>query len=153
MKSLARGADADELIRRLRALTPESSRRWGRMTVHQMVCHLADAFRMVTGEKVVIEYSSPLARTVVKWVALYAPLPWPAGIRTSPELDQCADAGTAPQDFAEDVARVQASIERMAREAGAATWLRHPLFGRMSVSDWLRWGYLHVDHHLRQFGA
>jgi hypothetical protein len=25
---------------------PESGRRWGRMSGHQMVCHLADSFRM-----------------------------------------------------------------------------------------------------------
>ena len=30
---------------------------------------------------------------------------------------------------------------------------RHPLWGRMSEWEWGRWGYLHTDHHLRQFGA
>jgi hypothetical protein len=29
----------------------------------------------------------------------------------------------------------------------------HPVFGPMTRVDWLRWGYLHVDHHLRQFSA
>ena len=29
----------------------------------------------------------------------------------------------------------------------------HPIFGRLSRTAWLRWGYLHIDHHLRQFGA
>jgi hypothetical protein len=29
----------------------------------------------------------------------------------------------------------------------------HPIFGPMSKADWLRWGYLHMDHHLRQFGC
>ncbi len=28
----------------------------------------------------------------------------------------------------------------------------HPFFGAMSRQEWLRWGYLHADHHLRQFG-
>jgi prephenate dehydrogenase len=28
----------------------------------------------------------------------------------------------------------------------------HPMFGPMSPEDWMRWGYLHADHHLRQFG-
>ena len=28
----------------------------------------------------------------------------------------------------------------------------HPIFGRMSERTWLRWAYLHTDHHLRQFG-
>jgi len=29
----------------------------------------------------------------------------------------------------------------------------HPLFGPMSRAEWLRWGYLHMDHHFRQFGV
>jgi hypothetical protein len=29
----------------------------------------------------------------------------------------------------------------------------HPIFGPMSEAAWLRWGYLHADHHLRQFGG
>jgi hypothetical protein len=122
------------------------------MSVHQMVCHLADAFRMATGEQEVAEASSVLDRTIVKWVALYAPLRWPSGIHTRPELDQeCG--GTTPADFAGDVARVQGLVERIAREPRNRACPRHPTFGRMSVADWLRWGYLHVDHHLRQFGA
>ena len=32
-----------EILRRIEALTPESERRWGRMTAHQMACHLSDA--------------------------------------------------------------------------------------------------------------
>jgi hypothetical protein len=28
----------------------------------------------------------------------------------------------------------------------------HPIFGRMSRSDWLVWGFRHLDHHMRQFG-
>jgi hypothetical protein len=29
----------------------------------------------------------------------------------------------------------------------------HSFFGRLSRTEWLRWGYLHMDHHLRQFGV
>ena len=29
---------------------------------------------------------------------------------------------------------------------------RHPYFGAMTRAEWLRWGWLHADHHLRQFG-
>ena len=31
-------------------------------------------------------------------------------------------------------------------------WPRHAIFGAMTASDWMRWGFLHADHHLRQFG-
>ena len=47
--------------------------------------------------------------------------------------------------------RSSASIRR--RDRGGAPWPRHPIFGRMSQRAWLRWAYLHMDHHLRQFGA
>ena len=39
------------ILRRIEALTPESERGWGRMTAHQMVCHLSDACRAALGER------------------------------------------------------------------------------------------------------
>jgi hypothetical protein len=29
----------------------------------------------------------------------------------------------------------------------------HPFLGKLSRAEWLRWAYLHMDHHLRQFGV
>jgi hypothetical protein len=43
-------------------------------------------------------------------------------------------------------------IERLTSAERDFQWGRHPLFAEMSERDWMRWGYLHVDHHLRQFG-
>jgi hypothetical protein len=40
-----------EILRRIEVLTPRSERRWGRMTPHQMVCHLSDACRAAFGER------------------------------------------------------------------------------------------------------
>jgi len=57
------------------------------MSAHQMVCHLSDSFRMAIGEKRVSEDITPLRRTIVKWIVLYLPLRWPAGILTRPEID------------------------------------------------------------------
>ena len=34
----------------------------------------------------------------MKWVALYAPIPWPKGVPTRPEMDQYV-GGTAPFEF------------------------------------------------------
>ena len=76
MKTLARPRDKAEILRRLRMVRPESLRRWGRMSAHQMVCHLSDSVRMVTGQKPVSQATSLLQRTIVKWTALYLPLRW-----------------------------------------------------------------------------
>lgn len=150
MNTLARERDRDELLQRLRLLRPDSVRRWGRMSVHQMVCHLIDSFRMATGEKPVTCTPGLHQRTVIKWIAIYLPLQWPRGITTAPEVDQ-EIGGTPPADFARDLVELEALVKGVAARRGAS-WPLHPIFGRMSEREWLRWSYLHVDHHLRQFG-
>lgn len=123
------------------------------MSVHQMVCHLADSTRVALGQITVSVYTPWWARTLLKWVALGIPLPWPSGIPTRPELDQVRGAGTKPKDFGKDVVELQALVERMAAPDTEIEGHVHPLFGHLSSAEWLRWGYLHMDHHLRQFGV
>jgi hypothetical protein len=152
MRTLARQADKAAIVLRLREVRAESQRRWGRMSAHQMVCHLSDSFRMALGQQPVSHAAGPLRRTIVKWIALYAPLPWPPGILTRPEIDQ-ERGGTRPANFADDMAQLEGLLELFTAQAKGFDWPLHPIFGRMSVAAWLRWGYLHTDHHLRQFGA
>jgi hypothetical protein len=85
-------------------------------------------------------------------VVLYVPLRWPSGIVTRPEIDQLL-GGTKPTDFTADVAQLEELVELVTAETRSLVWALHPIFGRMSDAAWLRWGYLHMDHHLRQFGA
>ena len=150
MKTLARRDDKEEILKRLRTIHPGSPRKWGRMSAHQMICHLSDSFMAVTGRRHASPASGPLQRTVVKWIALYAPLKWPHGIRTRPEVDQEA-GGTRPSDFAADVAQLEELVELVTTQTTCFHGHQHPIFGPMSESAWLRWAYLHMDHHLRQF--
>jgi len=152
VKTLARPRDKAEILRRLRTVRPESARRWGRMSAPQMVCHLSDALRMGAGHKLVSPATGLFHRTILKWIVIYLPLRWPPGILTRPEIDQ-ERGGTRPGDFAADVARLEALVELVTAQTRTFDWQRHPIFGRMSDAAWLRWGYLHMDHHLRQFGA
>ena len=121
------------------------------MSAHEMVCHLTDAFLMGTATKPVSAVTGWHYRTVVKWVALYVPLPWPPGIPTRPELDQRI-GGTKPGDFQRDLAALQAIVERLSPEGDFFRGRAHPLFGPLPDAGWMRWAYLHMNHHLRQFG-
>ena len=153
MRRLDNDANKDVLLRRLRQVTPNSQRRWGKMTPHQMICHLNDSFKSVIGEREVAgDKSNLLTRTVVRWLALNAPLKWPHGVPTMPENDQ-ERGGTPPEDFKRDVDALVLIIDRVTRAERDFQWRRHPLFAEMAERDWMRWGYLHVDHHLRQFGV
>jgi len=152
MKTLGNEVDRNLVLDRLGRLAPDSSRQWGKMTPHQMVCHLNDSFKSVIGERELSGHKNNLlARTVVRWIALYAPFKWPHGVPTMAENDQ-ERGGTPPDDFQRDVAELAGMIERLTRAERDFQWGRHPLFAEMSERDWMRWGYLHVDHHLRQFG-
>src|SRR3712207_830512 len=103
------------------------------MSVEQMVCHLGDAFLMMTGELRASDASGVLQRTLMKWIALYLPVHWPAGILTRPELDQII-GGTRPCEFVNDLARVEALLLRCANEPIACDGRVHPIFGRLSRS-------------------
>ena len=152
MKSLKSAAWQSETLRRIRSLSIESPRQWGKMTVVQMVCHLTDGFQMATGERLVRDTSSLWGQTGLKWIALYLPLPWPKGVPTLPEVDAFRD-GTRPTGLANDLERLERSLQAFVASAKAGRCGRHPFFGALSPEQWLRWGYLHGDHHLRQFGA
>lgn len=123
------------------------------MTAHGAVCHLTDAFRNLLDERPTARGAPPgRARgTVMKWVALYAPVPWPHGMRTRPEADQ-ERGGTPPADFARDVAALHAACDRFLAARATVARRPHYLFGALTEAEWARWAYLHMDHHLRQFG-
>jgi uncharacterized protein DUF1569 len=151
MKTMARPRDKAEIVRRLKMVRPECRRKWGRMSAHQMVCHLSDSFRMAMRQKTTSPATGVLQATLIKWIALYGPLPWPAGVPTRPEVDQEV-GGTPPGDFAADLAELEMLLESVTTPVSDFRWPAHPIFGPMSEAAWLRWAYLHTDHHLRQFG-
>ena len=150
MRTFLVPGDRQEIEERLTQLRETSPRKWGKMTPHQMVCHLIDSYRVALGEKQVSPATNALQRSVVKWIALYMPFPWPKGLPTRPEIDQASGHGQMPTDFDRDVATLRQAIDRFVT---ARIWGKHPIFGVMTLSEWMRWGYLHADHHLRQFGC
>ena len=151
MKSLATPGVADEIVARLKRVKATSPRHWGTLTPHEMLCHLSDSYRSILGDRHPFEGSPPLlTRTVVKWIALHTPLKWPKGINTRAEVDPRRQ-GTRPDTFESDREALIALIRRFA--APDAVYGRHPMFGSLTRSEWLVWGYRHPDHHLRQFGV
>jgi hypothetical protein len=150
MRTLSSVTDRQEILNRLDSVRPESQRRWGGMSAHEMICHLGDAFRAALGEKQLSPASTLYRRTAFKWMALWAPLHWPHGIMTRPEMDQRL-GGTRPEEFTSDLEKLRILFERFCNWQG--DFAPHPILGPLSRTERMRHGYLHVDHHLRQFGA
>ncbi|MGA8012198.1 MAG: DUF1569 domain-containing protein [Candidatus Acidiferrales bacterium] len=136
--------------KRISALAASDQRVWGKMSAHQMVCHLCDSYRLALGEKSATPATGIIQRTAMKWIALRAPMKWPHGIATRPEVEQGV-GGTPPIEFERDRNELIALFTRFCHESGNIS-VAHPFFGAMTAWEWRRWGYLHADHHLRQFG-
>jgi hypothetical protein len=148
-KTLDDPASRQSINARISKLNPDSPRRWGKMSSHQMLCHLADSYRGVIGEREVSPRKMPIPRPLLRWLILNAP--WPKNAPTRPEVDQLV-SGTALTEFEADRVGLLDAIDRFCA-APDSLRTRHPILGNLDHKDWMRWGYLHADHHLRQFGV
>jgi hypothetical protein len=152
MKTLANSVDVDALRARIASLTPGDARRWGSMAAAQMVCHLADAFAGPLSQHPMPPSTArrpPIPLGLYKWLAFNFPAPWPKNVPTIPEMDQQI-GGTPPTASDADRALLLTRLDAFVSFAGP--WPAHPIFGAMNAREWMRWGWLHTDHHLRQFG-
>ncbi|MCL4864387.1 MAG: DinB family protein [Gemmatimonadales bacterium] len=153
MKTIADPNVLDDLLARLARVTPESPRQWGKMSPAEMLCHLGDAGDFVLGRRIPPGIQpSGRRRPVMKWLALRAPMRWPHGYPTRSSMDPQRD-GTKPAQFEADRARVADGLRALAAATGPDLARDHMVFGPMSLADWHRWAYRHLDHHLRQFGV
>ena len=137
---------------RIRAVTPTTERRWGKMNAQQMLCHLADGYQVMMGERAGDVRITFFTRTVAKFLALETPMPWPKGTPTGKTVDAMR-GGTKPGDFVQDMQRLLDVRARFAEQLPALAGKPHPFFGPMSSRLWGKWGWRHEDHHLRQFGV
>lgn len=151
MKTVADVRVLRSLTARLSALTPEHGRRWGTLTAHEMLCHLGDSAEMVLRVRPRDTVIRHRQRSLIKLVALWSPMRWPHGYRTNPQMNPKV-AGTRPTEFARDLGRAIAGLDRIAVVTPDESEPVHGVFGLMTVPDWQRWAYKHTDHHLRQFG-
>ena len=149
MKTLACPGEARTIEARLSSLAENDARRWGKMNALETVWHVRESFRVASGEQPARPVRGILPPQLLKWISLRSPLRWPKNLPTASELivDRSRVGSTA---FEAHKAEMFAALRRFL--AGREYAAEHPFFGAMEPDDWMRWAYLHTDHHLRQFG-
>jgi hypothetical protein len=150
MKTLEDPLCLEEILERLSKLSPDSKKVWGSMTPQEMLCHLADSCECVFGRGASTPDANAFKRAILKYIALNVPIKWPHGIITRPAFDPKRE-GTKPTLFEQDKARALLLLKKLARVTTIPPEIQHPIFGVLNPLEWKRWGYLHADHHLRQF--
>lgn len=152
MKTLDRKRDSRELVERLRALDAGAESHWGRMTVTRMLRHLADGYRMGLREHPAEPIPTVLPKILRRWIGLWTPFRWPRGLPAPPSLKP-GDPDESLADFESERDALMAVMTRFSRAPSDHDWPAHPSLGGMSRREWMRWGWRHADHHLRQFGV
>ena len=136
----------DSIRSRIQSLSPSSSRRWGRMTVGQMMWHCNQILRTSLNEIQVVPRRPPFPVPVLKFV-LFS-MPWPHGAPTAPEYE-----AEIPREFEAERGKCLQLIDRFtARRLEEDGWGR-AVFGNLTSREWSRLQLRHLDHHLTQFGA
>ena len=138
----------EALARRIRDATPNASRQWGTMNVHQMLDHVGNALAAALGHRAFSATPRSGPRGLLRFIALYVIPRSPRGIRSGAEP---ASSVVDVEAFSRNQERAIALLRDMAAP-GQSYAEAHPAFGAMTRGDWLRYAYLHTDHHLRQFG-
>jgi hypothetical protein len=149
MKNLADNAVRDELIGRLEQLTPRHAAAWGTMNGQQMTRHLGDASEAVLKRRPFASRRGTPS-PVRKFLLLHVLRQMPRGIKAGADP---AGAAVDPANFAADLTRAVTLLRELAAASPEALVEAHPVLGPMSRANWMRWAYLHTDHHLRQFGV
>ena len=148
MKTLWNVSTRRELLARARRLTPASQPRWGSFTVDRMLAHMVDAFAMGMGEIEIRPRNVP----VIGW--------WPFNVLFIRLVGMPKNAPTAreiisrpPSSIDAELLALEQAMNRFAAQHERKDWPVHPVFGKLSRSSWGMLGYVHTDHHLRQFGV
>ena len=152
MARLLDDAEKRRVEARVRQLRPDSVRQWGRMTPHQAICHLNDSFKIALNERPVAAAAVSVGRSSGSSRCSCRCRGPGAGSERVPEVEQGV-GGTPPGEFEQDRDELLALMARFCSAAAEQYCPTHPIFGRMTAGHWRRWAYLHMDHHLRQFGV
>lgn len=138
-----------DILRRLKSLRPDSERKWGKMSVAQMLWHVNEAMEAALGriDFGVVKAPIPLPKRVLKFLVLNAP--WGKGAPTLkrwiPQNDN--------YEFAAEHARCLRLVDEITAKPIGSGWPDSPTLGRMSGEEVSRLHAKHLNHHLTQFGA
>jgi hypothetical protein len=150
MKNLFEAATAAEVKERMARLRPDSERLWGKMDPAQALAHSSATIGIAVGE---IRPPRILLGRLLGRLAKKSLMVNGTPMRRNSMADKSVVV-TDERDFAVERQRLGESIDRFAA-GGPEMCTKHPhfFFGPLTPVEWATLMYLHLDHHLRQFGV
>lgn len=137
------------LVARLQAIAPDAEPVFGSMSPARMMAHLERTFEISLGEHEMAMIRVYVPRALLRWMVL-SPMPWPKGkLKAPPQFTPDADAFEPARN------KAVAALRRFVAFAEAHPLERRnsPLAGPLTMHQWQRLHFRHLEHHLVQFNA
>jgi hypothetical protein len=143
--------DFDRICHRIDKLSSGNNRRWGTMSLTQMMAHCSIQLELALDSKKTNKLEGPgIMRTHLgRYLALYV-LPWVPGL-PAPEKMNTSKNDFNGLVFEEERKRLLHLLKKLRSYSGELN--AHPFFGLLNRKDWGRLVWKHLDYHLRQFSA
>ncbi len=150
MKNIFDKTTTDEVIKRINKLTPETKRKWGKMTVAQMLSHCNVTYEMVFED--IHPKPNPVMKLVLKLFvksSVVGEKPYKQGLPTASQFLIKED-----RDFEKEKIRMTSYLTKT-QELGESYFdgKESHSFGKLTKQEWNNMFYKHLDHHLTQFGV
>lgn len=137
-----------QVIHRIMKLQPDSSALWGNFTVGDMMFHCATIQNTVL-QSPPNKHKPTMRQRLLRIVVLNVMKHLPQGIKTSSKYLKPKEDKTL---FEDERKRLIESVNNVT-EHKEKIYGTHPMLGPLDTSGWRRMLYMHLDHHLRQFGV
>ena len=150
MKDLFDKTVSEEMIQRIELLNPNSERKWGKMSVDQMLAHCNVSYEFV------YDNIHPNPSGFMKWIlktfvknSVVNEKPYKQNGRTAPEFLIVNE-----KNFEVEKNRLIDYIKKT-QELGSDYFHNKESrsFGNLTKTEWSNMFYKHLDHHLGQFGV
>lgn len=151
MQNIFDAKDAQNYIDRINRLTPETQRKWGTMSVDQVLAHMNVAYETIYEPQ---KHQKPnfiagfLLKNFVK-PKVVNEIPYKQNIPTAPMFLIKGD-----KDFEIEKKRLIGFIQKtqqLGREAFEGK--KSHSFGKLTAQEWNNMLAKHLNHHLNQFGV
>ena len=148
-KNIFDAAVKDELINRVNHLTENSVALWGVMNVAEMMHHCNKALKNLLTP--VSGKPESLKQKILRFLFLYIVPKYPQNA-DAPNSINIKKNNIMPDSFIKEKGQLIESLVEFQQYEGQIKYL-HPYFGNMNRKQWGIITWMHMDHHLRQFGA
>jgi hypothetical protein len=140
-----------EFTRRVEALRPDSQRKFGTMSIEQMLKHLRNATEVALGEVTMPDESKPIIRDILFVLIARVITTWPGGKIKAPAYW----SPPPDHDFSGERAGLIGAMNRFvaAVDTTPDKVSTHPILGPLTLQKWSELMGVHIHHHMRQFGV